>query len=260
MRIATRWVSKLRKLDGMLRQDKFKPTFKHRKRYVPVHKLAEQFFCEMKVEQGYLNPEIEITEAKANGIKIHDRMIPTKVTLEKIIEGILSKSRFVASFTIGALVGKLRIVGKPDAIVFENAKPIYVIEIKTVLKNPKEVWLDEVVQARIYGLLLDRMGFDCSNLKIVVAKVIQNVIDAERMLHDIINDLGVHDEGSYHIKNRSLHCFEYAKATAEKDVLKMQDYWTNKRAPLQTNWTSRCRVCGYRDICPRSLASLTVNS
>jgi hypothetical protein len=46
--------------------------------------------------------------------------------------------------------------------------------LKTTSGDVSHLWRDEKVQARVYGLILDQMGFDCSRLKLVIVRLIRN--------------------------------------------------------------------------------------
>jgi hypothetical protein len=113
--------------------------FRHGLSYIPVSSLAEQFYCEMKVDLKYRVGEV-LTEAKVEGDKLHDEILKMeRRTLDELIKKISSRSDFIASFWIGARVEDLVLIGKPDAVVFRSGEPIFLLELKTTLGDPKKL-------------------------------------------------------------------------------------------------------------------------
>jgi hypothetical protein len=58
--------------------------------------------------------------------------------------------------------------GAPARAWRSEGARVEVIELKTVERIPPSPWGDHVVQAQVYGLLLDLAGFDCSSLKLSI--------------------------------------------------------------------------------------------
>ncbi|MCD6208931.1 MAG: hypothetical protein J7J67_01935 [Thermoproteales archaeon] len=138
--------------------------------YVKISDLAEQYYCEAKVDAEHRFGAVS-TEEKEEGTLIHDELLKMKpATLEELIRNIEKKPICWCSFPVYAELEGLLLVGVPDAVVFKNSKPALLIELKTTAGSLSKLWSDEKVQAETYAYALDYIGFDCSNLNIVVAK------------------------------------------------------------------------------------------
>ncbi len=150
------WEDNLTRLNETLKEG----SFRHGVTFVPVSSLAEQYYCELKVEHEFIQGEVP-TEAKTEGSLVHDQVFEMqKTSLAKLIKTIRSRPAAIASFLIGAKIAEINFAGIPDAVFFEGGRPRYVIELKTTTGDPGVVWQDHEVQAKTYGLLLDCMGFD----------------------------------------------------------------------------------------------------
>lgn len=144
--------------------------FRHKLPFIPVSSIAGQYYCELKVDHEYTQGEVP-SEAKEEGSILHEQLLEMQsTTRENLIHQVKERPICIASFLIGAKVNGLAIAGLPDAIVFVKGKPTILIELKTT-KGELILWKDQEIQAKTYALLLENMGFDCSSLQIVVAKI-----------------------------------------------------------------------------------------
>ena len=233
------------------------PAFRHQLSFVGVSAIAQQFFCEAKVEQEYTRGEVP-SEVKDAGTNLHEEILAMKrVGRKELIKHIEKGRSLTTSFPLYAEVGDLRVIGLPDAIIFEKAKPEWLIELKTTRGDHTRLWRDQLLQVRIYGLLLERMGFNCSKLRLALVRMRQ-----ERALED------EHKKAMLSLIRTALmkgHTGELEKAypmkfflyphdprEAETSVLWAQDYWLKRREPIPTKNQSKCRGCEYRDVCPFS--------
>ena len=234
------------------------PVFRHDLSFVKVSAIAQQFYCEAKVEQVCTRGEVP-SEVKDAGTDLHEEILAMKpVEREELIKHIGEDPSLTASFRLYGEVGKLRIIGVPDAVIFEKSKPEWVIELKTTRGDHTRLWRDQLLQVRIYGLLLERMGFDCSNLKLALVRMRQDgaLEDAPRkamlslirvaLMNDQTNKL----EQLYPMK---FFVNPHDPSQAESSVLWAEGYWTQMREPIPTKNQSKCRVCEYQNVCPYSL-------
>ncbi|HXW37949.1 MAG TPA: PD-(D/E)XK nuclease family protein, partial [Nitrososphaerales archaeon] len=227
--------------------------------FVPVSSIAQQFYCEVKVEHQFVHGDIP-TEAKGVGTELHEQILfMEKVRVEDLIDHIAGLPRLTASFVLHGKVGAMEVVGIPDAIVFENSKPRWVVELKTTGGDPSRLWKDQELQARIYGLLLENMGFDCSDLELAVVrwrqKDAKEVKQKEEMLSMITRSL--FDGTSRALEARlgtKFFLFPHDKAQAEVAVRWAQDFWLGKREPVPTDNPGKCRVCEYNSLCRFNLS------
>ena len=113
-----------------------------------------------------------------------------RTTIQKIIEGIESGRPMIASMTLIAKFEELVLIGIPDAIIFQNRKPTHVIELKTTAKGDvTRVFDDQKAQALVYGLLLEQMGFDCSELELVIVRYRSSAIPSEKQRAKFLDSL-----------------------------------------------------------------------
>src|SRR5512136_1943628 len=105
--------------------------FRHGVRAIRASSIGTQFFCEMKVEQGFIHGEIE-TEEKVEGDVLHEQLLAMRpTTRKKLMMDIEKRALYVASFPLAAEFERLSLVGVPDAVVFQNGRPTFVLELKT---------------------------------------------------------------------------------------------------------------------------------
>jgi len=233
-------------------------SFRHGISMVPTSGIAEQYYCEQKVEMEYLHGEIE-TEAKTEGEMLHEQMIRmTKTTLGNLIKSIKKRKILVASFPIFARFSGLVIVGVPDAIVFFKGTPMYLIELKTTKGDTSRLWKDQLVQVCTYGLILEEMGFDCSKLKLVVIRIRrQEGLSArykQNLLRTSITDLRKGGQKTTTSKaGLTTHIIDYNKQDVIADLRWAEAYWLSQREPIPTQNTAKCRSCEFDDMCPHSL-------
>jgi CRISPR/Cas system-associated exonuclease Cas4 (RecB family) len=182
----------------------------------------------------------------------------TKTSLNDIIKGIKRRKLLVASFPIFARFSKLVISGVPDAIVFLKSSPAYIIELKTTKGETARLWKDQLVQVRVYGLVLEEMGFDCSKLKLVVIRIRrQDDLSAQykqNLLRTSITDLLKGGQKTAASKAESTtHIIDYDKQDVIADLRWAEAYWLLQREPIPTLNIAKCRNCEFNDMCPRSL-------
>lgn len=251
------WQDNLLSLQALLKGS----SFRHGIPFVPVSGIAHQFYCELKVDHEYTKGEIA-TQAKEEGTSLHGELLRMqKTTLDKVIERIQKNRLYVVSLLIGGKIGDIVVGGKPDALVFLSGKPAFVIELKTTAGDPSRLWKDQVLQAETYALLLELMGFDCSQLKVVLVRTVRGkgLGSEERkkflqtLVVSLIRNQSKAQEAS---SNGTVRIFllTYDRNRVIKDIGWAQDYWLNNRAPIPTTQAAKCRVCEFRTTCPSSLA------
>lgn len=228
---------------------------------IPASSIAEQLYCEMKIEQEYVNGEIE-TETKNEGTALHEKLLAMKEsTIGEIITGIETQKTFVASFPIAAKYQGLTLVGIPDAVVFEKSVPKYVLELKTTARgDTTRIYDSQKAQALIYGLLLETIGFDCSNLDLVIVRYKSTALSQkeksiflQRMVASLMNRsyLNLATESRYEIVP---HTLTYDRSNAVRVLNQTRGYWLSERKPIPTTNPNKCRACEFRDLCESSLA------
>jgi hypothetical protein len=250
--------------DLLKREERFlasaRPEFRHGAPFVSVSSLAEQYYCEYKVENEFAYGEVP-TEAKERGTELHDELIPgVSVTADDFVGLVTKKEPSYAVLRVWGSVGGLRMVGMPDHIVWSAGKPIWLVELKTTRGDPAPLWEDQENQARVYGLLLDLMGLDCSRLRLAVVRVkAQELSEEERKLWlvEVSDALMAGKAGELESRKggrMKVHEMVHDRRLAVRAVTAKAGYWTGAREPTSSTSAGKCRACEYSSVCEKSLA------
>lgn len=233
--------------------------FRNGTSFVAVSSIAEQYYCEYKVENEFAFGEVP-TETKESGTALHDELMP----LEEVGRGefadlVEKKGPTLAVLGVWGAVGRLKIIGTPDHIAWSGGRPLWLIELKTTKGDPAPLWEDQENQARIYGLLLDRMGFDCSVMRLAVVRLrTDELIDEEKeewiqRVSAALMDGKTKELESEYIGKMKVHVLEHDLKRAEAAVLSKAGYWLKEREPVSSTSIGKCRACEYSSACPKSL-------
>jgi CRISPR/Cas system-associated exonuclease Cas4 (RecB family) len=239
---------------------------RHGASFVAVSSIAEQYYCEYKVENGFALGEIP-TEAKESGTTLHDELMPTeKISKKEFVKLVSKKEPSMAVLGVWGSIGSLKIVGVPDHIIWSEGKPMWVVELKTTRGDPNPLWEDQENQVRVYGLLLDRMGFDCSKMRLAVVRLKSDELGEEEKREWILKVSGAlvknttqRLETKYDGKMK-VHLLEHDVEKAENAVSSKAGYWLNEREPVSSTSVGKCRACEYNSICSKSLYKPTQNA
>ncbi len=236
-----------------------KPEFRHDTSFVAVSAIAGQFYCEYKTENEFFFGEIP-TEAKDTGTELHDELIPqVAITRKQFVKLVERKEPSFAVLRVWGHVGGLRIVGMPDHIVWSEGNPLWLVELKTTRGDPGSLWPDQANQIRIYALLLDLMGFDCSRLGLALVRLrAEGLSEEERRawVERVSDHLQSGRAGELEAKYRDtmkVHVLPHDRSAAEASVMEKRGYWLGEREPTSSTSVGKCRACEYRSVCPRSL-------
>jgi CRISPR/Cas system-associated exonuclease Cas4 (RecB family) len=251
------WKENLSSIDSLLK----KKQFRHEQSAVSASSIGTQFFCEMKVEQDFIHGEIE-TEEKTEGDILHRELLAMKPTTRKrILREIEEKRLVVASFPLAGEADGLVLIGVPDAVVFQEGRPTYLIELKTTRGDPSILFDGQRAQAVVYGLLLDEVGFDCSKLNLVVIKFRRmNPMQDEQKARflDLLTRTLASGEKPDKLASGAgghlvTHSFSYQRSEASRILTLTRGYWLEQRLPQPTSNPNKCRACEFRSVCPSSL-------
>lgn len=239
--------------------------FRHEKSFVAVSNIAAQYYCEYKTENEFALGEIP-TEAKDTGTALHDELMPfEKVSAKQFVELVGRKGPSYAVLGVWGEVGGLKVIGTPDHIVWERGRPLWLVELKTTRGDPTPLWEDQEIQTRIYGLLLDRMGLDCSKLRLAVVRLRTGELtdDQKRawiiMVSAALQDGKVSELELEYRGTMKVHLLAHDRKAAETAVLLKAGYWLGTREPTSSTSVGKCRACEYSNVCPRSLLKVTKN-
>lgn len=218
---------------------------------VAASEVAEQFFCEKKVEMRYLYGEIE-TEAKVVGTEAHGKLVEDAVHVrrEELWQRIYGRDPIVALEALFfAKFNDVVVAGKPDSILFRNGLPLVVLEYK--FSKKLVAYETHHVQARTYGLLLNNVGFDTGLLfyAIVVADpVARSDKSLKKKVMEAINKNGS-KEGILELDNARVFLCKYNHGDAEKDLNWAVKFWKKEREAIPTQNSNKCKTCEYYEKC-----------
>ena len=225
-------------------------------KFVPAHKVAQQYYCEKKVEMAYIYGEEETPEMKlgreAHTFLLEDTIVVKRVELlRRIFSGMPVPVR---EMHLLGKHNKIIIVGVADAIFFYGGYPLFLFEYK--FSNRPIPFRDHHVQARLYCYLLHLMGWDTSKLKyaLIISPVeCKGDKELERAPLYVIKQP---KEERLKIKlkkgcaNIYINNFDMKEAIDELNWA--LDFWTEKRPAKPTAKKGKCNKCEYKEKCASS--------
>jgi CRISPR/Cas system-associated exonuclease Cas4 (RecB family) len=218
-----------------------------------VSSISGQYYCEKKVELGIIHGREKSPEMLA-GKEAHENLLKDAVKLER--ERIW---REIASGNpVGVrempLIGKYNdviVCGVSDAVYFLRGAPILLLEHKFSRYN--RPFNEHHVQAGLYCLLLNIMGFNTENLRyalILAPSECRDEADLMNVVEDIFSrqneDVLTKQIGDY-TANIFLKDFDIQKSKQEIDWA--LGFWRNSREAVSTTVTGKCKVCEFGQIC-----------
>ena len=233
--------------------------FRHDTSFVAVSSIAEQYYCEFKLENAFTLGEIP-TETKESGTALHAELMPTeKISKEEFVKLVGKKEPTLAVLGVWGSVGGLKLVGLPDHIIWSGGRPMWVVELKTTRGDPNPLWEDQENQVRVYGLLIESMGFDCSKMRLAVVRLKSGELNEEekrewilKVSEALIGNKIRGLEKKYQGRMKA-HLLEHDFKKAEKVVSSKAGYWLNEREPVSSTSVGKCRACEYNSVCSKSL-------
>ncbi len=227
-------------------------TLKFGKGAIGVSDIAQQYFCEKELELDYEYPQ-EQTKAMKIGGEGHENItsLALPVTIEQAIKDALvkrNKPKCIYEFAVAWIYKKVPILGNVDEVWFQNGKAISIIERK--FTNSLIPYPSHQVQARLYCLGLDDMGFNTSTTTYTIMLF-------KNKCHDCVNLAdrscsifrSTHDY--YKCKNSEVKQFtcEFSKTKALEELNWALDFWLNQRNATSSNNHNKCNACRQRDNC-----------
>lgn len=219
--------------------------------FIIASDIAEQFFCEKKVEMRYIHGDVE-TEAKTIGTEAHDKLLEDSVKIgrKELWQKIHGKRPiFALEMHLLAKHKEVVLAGRPDSVLFQNGYPLIVFEYK--FTKSKTAYMTYHVQAGTYGILLRNMGFDISRLfyAIVLADPkARNDKHLKQKVVDVVVKNGP-KEAALEIENVIVYLHKFNQNDAEKDLDWAIEFWKNSREAVPTNNSNKCKNCEYKVEC-----------
>jgi len=192
------------------------------------------------------------TETKKQGSEGHESLLWDTVEVKRgeILQKIFSdESVTIHEMPLLAKYRDVILAGQPDAIMFKEGNPVALFEYK--FSSSPYPYRSYHVQARVYGRILEGMGFDTSDLFYIIAVVPkESRSDKEtfRRVIDAVKENGAF-EVSLKVKDAHVYLYEYKKIDAERDIDWALEYWKGVRDANPADNPKKCRSCEYKEKC-----------
>jgi CRISPR/Cas system-associated exonuclease Cas4 (RecB family) len=221
------------------------------RQFVIASDIADQFYCEKKVELTYLHGEVE-TEAKNNGTEAHENLTADsqKVKREKLWCSIYgNKPIFALEMFLLIKHGDVLLAGRPDSVLFHRGFPLVLFEYK--FSRSGVAYPSYHVQAQIYGLLLKGMGFDTTRLSYAIVVADPSTRGSRELRKEVIHAVIENGpkEAVLIVKDARIYVSKFDLAAAEKTLSWALEFWKNSRRAQIANNPNKCRKCEYQSYC-----------
>jgi hypothetical protein len=217
--------------------------------------IAEQYFCEKKVEMKHIHGRIE-TESKQQGSEGHETLLLGSVQADRtqILKEIFEGGYVICQeFPLMARYSEILLAGIPDAVVFQGGAPILILEFK--FSNSPFPYPSYHAQARVYGIMLDHLGFDVSNLFYSLAIIPRDRRGDDMIFRKILStviDDGL-NESVLKVDGAAVYVCKYDRIVSEHDLDWALGFWKGTRSALPTENMNKCRNCEYNALCDRAV-------
>jgi len=255
------WEQQLKDYDSLVEdlakeRERGKGSLKFGRLFILASDVAEQYFCEKKVEMQYLQGEVE-TEAKTLGTEAHEQLLADSMKIKrqelwrKIYE---SKPIFALEMLLLARYKDIVLAGRPDSVLFQNGVPLVVFEYK--FSKSGAAFMTHHVQAGTYGILLSNMGFDTSRLFYAIVIVDPKARDDKQLKRRVVDAVIQNGtkEAILKIENAGIHFHKFNQKDAEKALDWATEFWKKSREAIPTTNLNKCRGCEYIEDCKKSSA------
>ena len=251
----TKWKEQLENFDSLAKELKQNRDQSGRLRFgrsmVVASDIAEQFYCEKKLEMEYLHGEVE-TEAKAIGTEAHEKLAEdsVKVKREQLWSAIYgNKPIFALEMFLLAKYGDALLAGKPDSVLFKRGFPHMLFEYK--FSKSDVDYLSYHVQAQTYCVLLENMGFDTGKLSYVIVVADPKTKGSGELRRAVVSTVLKNSpkEGTHSIDNAKIYVCKFNRTNAEKNLDWALEFWNNRRAAEPASNQNKCARCEYRTEC-----------
>jgi len=213
--------------------------------------IAGQYYCEKKVEMQYLHGEIE-TQEKTIGTLAHEKLEEDAVKIKredmwKEIYG--EKPIFAVEMFILAKYKDIILAGKPDSVLFKAGRPLIIFEFK--FSRSQIAYSTHHIQAQTYGVILDKMGFDTSQLFYAIVTADPSTRGNRKFRKEAVAAAIKNGpkEAVLQIKDATIHIHKFDLSNTESNLVWAIDYWKQNREATSTNNPNKCLRCEYQTQC-----------
>ena len=223
--------------------------------WVAASSIAEQYYCEKKVELHQLLGEIE-TEEKLLGSEAHEELTSEAIetSREDLFERIYSDQITVAQeMLVLSRYHDLVLLGQPDAVVFRRGKALMLFEFK--FSRSRIPYNSYHVQAKVYGKILEGMDFDVSSLFYVISVAPPSSRNESNLFTNIVEAALTNGskEARLQVGTSNVYIYPYRPQDAERDIDWALDYWRSNREAIPTRNLNKCKSCEYQTSCDMKL-------
>jgi hypothetical protein len=144
------------------------------------------------------------------------------------------------------------LAGRPDSILFQKGVPLVVFEYK--FSRSETAYMTHHVQARTYGILLSKMGFDTSRLFYAIVLVEPKSREDKHLKQRVIDAIIENGpkEALLKVENAAIHVHKFNQRDGEKDVDWAIGLWNKSREAIPSTNLNKCRGCEYNEDCKKS--------
>lgn len=237
---------------------------------VPVHLLAEQLYCERKVDLALDFPEVERPTAELTaGAAGHEALAaPAEPIARAELDALVEAGETIRLHEYGfrGTVGAVPLAGRPDAVFLEGRSARLVLEFKfSAWRRP---FPSHRLQLLAYGYLLGQNGYDVSRLVCGVlmlpprpegrdpfvlpeadyascaalAAALAAQVEARPGL---ARRGGLEGTGPEPVGGGALSLFPYDPAETDRRLAWAIAYWEGRRAPRLADNPNKCRRCAF---------------
>jgi CRISPR/Cas system-associated exonuclease Cas4 (RecB family) len=256
----SKWKSQLENYHSLVnelaeKRKKGKGDLRFNRHFILASDIAEQYFCEKKVELQYLHGEVE-TEEKIIGTEAHEKLLEDSVRIKRreLWRKIYGKKPiFALEMLLLAKHNDAIFAGRPDSVLFQQGYPLAVFEYK--FSKSGITYRTYHVQARTYGLLLRNMGFDTSRLFYAIVIADPKARDDKELKRKVVEAVIKNGpkEAVLVIENAKISFMKFNQSDAEEDLDWAIDFWKNHREAILTTNSNKCKNCEYKVECQKSI-------
>ena len=229
--------------------------------FVKASDIAEQYFCEKKLDMQYLHGRVE-TEEKSLGAEAHEKLLEdtTRVRIKDLWQMIYGKKPiFVHEMLIFAKYKEVALAGIPDCILFVNGFPKIIFEYKFSKRGT--IFNTYQVQVRTYGILLGHVGFDVSRLYCAVVVAEPGARHDKKLKDKVVNEITKNGpkEGVLIVSGAKIYIWKFDGVKAEQDLDWALRFWKKQREAIPTENLNKCASCEYSSECREPDQQRTLN-
>ncbi len=146
--------------------------------------------------------------------------------------------------------GDLALAGKADGVLFKGGEPLVLLEYK--FTRSKMAYPSYHVQASTYGLILENMGFNTSNLRYAIIVADPRNRGNTKLREEALEAIKVNDgsgEGVIRLDDAVVYVEKFDLAMAEQRLDWAIGYWLNRREAKRSENSHKCGCCEYHKEC-----------